>query len=321
MIVQVAPTTATALIRGESGVGKELVARAIHAMSPRVDGPFVKVNCAALPGALLESELFGHEKGAFTGAFSQKPGQFEYANQGTICLDEIGELPRELQAKLLHVVQDAPSSLGWEGVKFIRADVRIVATTNRDLEAAMSAGEVSRGSLLSAQRRRDLGAAPSGASRGYSLPVRELFPGDASIPGGRTEVHLTPEDGRRMLNEPLLAGQCPGSSRMPSVDLSWWAAAFLARDPRAARSAASRLPIGPPPGQGDGWRSPAELGLKAIARRAARDAERAALLEVLERVRWNRTEGGTCAEGQLQDCSLSKLTECGIPPARSKGNA
>jgi hypothetical protein len=140
MIVQIGPTTATAMIRGESGVGKDLVARAIHKMSPRADGPYVKVNCAALPAALLESELFGHERGAFTGAFRQKPGQFEYAHRGTICLDEIGELPRELQAKLLHVMQDLRfTRLG--GQESIQTDARIVATTNRDLETAISQGE------------------------------------------------------------------------------------------------------------------------------------------------------------------------------------
>src|SRR5437879_6465248 len=106
LVEEVAETTATVFIRGESGVGKDLVARAVHAASPRHAGPFVKVNCAALPSELLESELFGHEKGAFTGAHRRKPGQFEYANQGTIFLDEIAELPLALQAKLLHVLQD-----------------------------------------------------------------------------------------------------------------------------------------------------------------------------------------------------------------------
>src|SRR2546427_2376329 len=106
IIEKVAGTDATVLVRGESGVGKDLVARAIHAASPRHAGPFVKVNCAALPAELLESELFGYEKGAFTGAYARKPGKFEFANRGTICLDEIGEVPRLLQSKLLHVLQD-----------------------------------------------------------------------------------------------------------------------------------------------------------------------------------------------------------------------
>ena len=145
MIVQVAPTTATALIRGESGVGKDLVARAIHAMSPRADGPYVKVNCAALPAALLESELFGHERGAFTGAFRQKPGQFEYANRGTICLDEIGELPRELQAKLLHVIQDLRFSRvgGRESIRRRSASSRRPTATWKRPSARASSGRTS----------------------------------------------------------------------------------------------------------------------------------------------------------------------------------
>src|SRR3989454_6571261 len=106
IIENIADTDATVLIRGESGVGKDLVARAIHSVSGRGHGPFVKVNCAAIPQDLLESELFGHERGAFTGAHRRKPGQFEYANKGTIYLDEIAELPLALQAKLLHVLQD-----------------------------------------------------------------------------------------------------------------------------------------------------------------------------------------------------------------------
>ena len=106
MIENVTNTDATVLIRGESGVGKDLVARAIHAGSSRRHRPFVKVNCAAIPSELLESEFFGHEKGAFTGAHRRTPGQFECADKGTIYLDEIGELPLALQAKLLHVLQD-----------------------------------------------------------------------------------------------------------------------------------------------------------------------------------------------------------------------
>src|SRR5262249_15521112 len=140
LVEDVAATDATVLVLGESGVGKDLVARAIHAASLRRHGPYVKVNCAALPSELLETELFGHEKGAFTGAHRRKPGKFEFANQGTICLDEIGEMPRPLQAKLLHVLQDLQfSRIGGDEV--IRVDVRVVATTNRDLDAAIASGD------------------------------------------------------------------------------------------------------------------------------------------------------------------------------------
>jgi two-component system response regulator AtoC len=140
VIEQVADADITVLIRGESGVGKELVARAIHQRSPRHERPFVKVNCAALPGELLESELFGHEKGSFTGAMTTRIGKFEQADTGTIFLDEIGEMKAALQAKLLHVLQDAQfTKLGSN--KSINVDVRIVAATNRPLEKMMLNGE------------------------------------------------------------------------------------------------------------------------------------------------------------------------------------
>jgi Nif-specific regulatory protein len=132
-IEKVAPSRATTLLLGESGTGKELVARAIHQASPRQDKPFIKVNCAALPGNLLESELIGHEKGAFTGAGKAKIGRFELADSGTLFLDEIGELPLELQAKLLRVIQEKQfERLG--GTRTITVDVRIIAATNRSLE-------------------------------------------------------------------------------------------------------------------------------------------------------------------------------------------
>jgi DNA-binding NtrC family response regulator len=147
IIEEVASTNAAVLVRGESGVGKEVVARAIHAASPRHDQPFVKVNCAALPADLLESELFGHEKGAFTGAYRRKPGKFEFANKGTIFLDEIGDLPRALQAKLLHVLQDFEfSRIG--GRELIRVDARVIAATNADLAAEVEAGRFRRDLLF-----------------------------------------------------------------------------------------------------------------------------------------------------------------------------
>ncbi len=140
VIEQVSDSDVTVLIRGESGVGKELVARAIHERSPRKNRPFVKVNCAALPGELLESELFGHEKGAFTGAATTRIGKFEQADTGTIFLDEIGEMKAALQAKLLHVLQDGQfTKLGSN--RPINVDVRVVAATNRDLEQMLIRGD------------------------------------------------------------------------------------------------------------------------------------------------------------------------------------
>src|SRR6478672_3165091 len=140
VIDQVSDSDVTVLIRGESGVGKELVCRAIHQRSTRRDRPFVKVNCAALPADLLESELFGHERGAFTGAATTRIGKFEQADGGTLMLDEIGELKPALQAKLLHVLQDGEfTKLGSN--KRIEVDVRVVAATNRDLEQMLGSGE------------------------------------------------------------------------------------------------------------------------------------------------------------------------------------
>ncbi len=132
MVRVVAPTDATVLINGETGTGKELIAEAIHQCSDRSNGPFVKVNCAALPAGLLESELFGHERGAFTGAVARSIGRFERANRGTLFLDEIGDLPPELQPKLLRVVQERQfERLG--GAATIHTDVRVVCATNRNL--------------------------------------------------------------------------------------------------------------------------------------------------------------------------------------------
>ncbi len=140
MVQKIAQTEASALIRGESGTGKELVAQAIHYNGPRRSGPFIAMNCSALPETLLESEFFGFEKGAFTGAHSVKRGKFELADGGTIFLDEIGDMPMSTQVKLLRVLQEHVfMRLGGE--KEIQSDVRVIAATNRDLEAAVSDGE------------------------------------------------------------------------------------------------------------------------------------------------------------------------------------
>jgi DNA-binding NtrC family response regulator len=139
LIRQVADTKTTVLIQGESGTGKELVARAIHVGSGRASGPFVVINCAAIPGTLLESELFGHEKGAFTGALKTKKGRLEVADRGTLFLDEIGEMPRELQVKILRMMEEQKfQRVG--GTEDIEVDNRILAATNRDLKKAVEAG-------------------------------------------------------------------------------------------------------------------------------------------------------------------------------------
>jgi DNA-binding NtrC family response regulator len=139
MIRQIAPSKAAVLATGESGTGKELVARAIHDLSPRRNGPFVAVNCAAMPETLMESELFGHEKGAFTGAVERREGCFELAQDGTLLLDEIGDMPVGTQAKLLRVLEDSHIRR-LAGKKEIFVDVRIIASTNKNLEAAIKKG-------------------------------------------------------------------------------------------------------------------------------------------------------------------------------------
>jgi transcriptional regulator with GAF, ATPase, and Fis domain len=139
LVRKVAATDSTVLLRGESGTGKDLFARTLHALSARAGGPWVKVNCGALPEALLESELFGHEKGAFTGAIRQKPGRFEDAHGGTLFLDEIGELPPSLQVKLLQAIEEKTfTRVG--GNRPLTVDARILAATNRPLEEMVKAG-------------------------------------------------------------------------------------------------------------------------------------------------------------------------------------
>lgn len=140
LIQKVAPTQSTALIHGETGVGKELIARAIHRESPRKDGPFIRVNCAALPDTLIDSELFGHEKGAFTGAFRTKAGRFELAHQGTIFLDEVSELPLSTQSRLLRILQDKEfQRVG--GTRVLHSDFRLITATNKDLNQEVTNGK------------------------------------------------------------------------------------------------------------------------------------------------------------------------------------
>ncbi|MFL6292508.1 MAG: sigma-54-dependent transcriptional regulator [Thermoanaerobaculia bacterium] len=139
LLQKVAATESTVLLTGESGTGKEMFSRALHALSPRKDGPFVALNCAAIPESLLENELFGHEKGAFTGADRRQPGRFEMAERGTLMLDEIGELPLSVQGKVLRVLEERTYERVGGG-RTLRADVRLVAATNRNLDSMVSEG-------------------------------------------------------------------------------------------------------------------------------------------------------------------------------------
>jgi len=206
MVRRVAPSEATVLIRGESGTGKELIANAIHFGSPRARGSLVKVNCAALPEALLESELFGHEKGAFTGAVTSRQGRFELANGGTIFLDEIGDLPLHLQAKLLRVLQERE----YEKVgssRPVKVNVRILAASHRPLEDLIKAGQL-REDLYYRLNVVSILIPPLRERRSDLAPLIEHFLQRFAEKNGKTIRGLTPE-GRDI----LLRYDYPGNVR------------------------------------------------------------------------------------------------------------
>jgi two-component system, NtrC family, response regulator AtoC len=307
LIENIADTDATVLIRGESGVGKDLIARAVHAASARSEGPFVKVNCAAIPQELLESELFGHEKGAFTGAHRRKPGQFELANRGTIYLDEIGELPRPLQAKLLHVLQDFRfSRVG--GLTPIDVDARVIATTNRRLEEAMAQGEF-REDLYYRLNVVEIRVPPLRERREEIPALVAWFLGKFNAQYGRHK-QLAPETLTRLMEHPW-----SGNVReLENIIRRMVVLADGERDfaVQAARvrppSAVSPQPMPPTPSVRE--------SLREIARRGARDAERHAISEVLERVHWNRAEAARILKVSYKTL-LHKIAECGLtPPSR-----
>ena len=238
VIEQVSDSDVTVLIRGESGVGKELVARAIHQRSSRKDRPFVKVNCAALPAELLESELFGHEKGAFTGAATTRIGKFEQADTGTIFLDEIGEMKAALQAKLLHVLQDAQfTKLGSN--KSINVDVRVVAATNRDLEAMMINGEF-REDLYYRLKVIEVTVPPLRERRGEISHLTGFFIDRYARRYNRPARQLS-DDARAALPDLRLAGQHPRAREHDQADRD--PAGRVAGRPRddARRPSARRL--------------------------------------------------------------------------------
>jgi len=282
VIQQAARIDVTVLIGGETGTGKDLVARAIHHLSSRRDEPFVKVNCAAVPRELLESELFGHERGAFTGAHQLKIGKFESANRGTIFLDEIGDLHSALQAKLLHVLQDGTfSRVG--GKSTIRVDVRVLAATNRDLERA----------VIEERFREDLY---------YRLnviqivvpPLRERMEEVPLLANyfARRYAKLFNRDGfvlSQKAVERLMRHHFPGNIRELENIVKRM---IVLDDPQLARTA-----FPPSMGEGGGNGSPQPpllpaplpaISLKDIARSAARAAEREAIAKVLEQTGWNR---------------------------------
>jgi transcriptional regulator with PAS, ATPase and Fis domain len=197
-VEQVAPTNSTVLLGGESGVGKDLIARAIHEKSRRASGPFIKINSTAIPENLLESELFGYEKGAFTGATTSKPGKFELANRGTIFLDEIGDVPLAIQVKLLRVLQEREfERLG--GTRVIKVDVRLIAATNRDLRAALEEGTF-REDLYYRLNVVPIDIAPLRERREDIPELTKLFISRFAADSGRAITGITPE-AMRMLED------------------------------------------------------------------------------------------------------------------------
>jgi two-component system, NtrC family, response regulator AtoC len=308
LIAKVAPTNTTVLLRGESGVGKEVVARAIHRASPRAQKQFLKVNCAALPGELLESELFGHEKGAFTGAYRQKPGKFEAADSGTLLLDEIGEMPLRLQAKLLHVLQDGEfSRVGGE--KIIGTDVRLIAATNRDLEASMRAHQF-REDLYYRLNVIEIRIPPL-RERREEIPILiESFKRRFNMQYGRA-VDIPPDTVRvfmeyhwpgniRELENAVKRVVVLGSARPVHQEV----VASLGRAPRPATAPAAATVTATATAE-------QTVSLKDIARQAARDAERVAIKEVLDRVHWNRAKAARLLQISYK-ALLYKIVQCGL---------
>jgi two-component system response regulator AtoC len=291
IIEQVADTDITVLVRGESGTGKELVARALHRLSSRVDRPFVKVNCAALPSELLESELFGFEKGAFTGAQRRKLGKFEYANHGTIFLDEISEMHPALQAKLLQVLQDGEfSRLGGESD--VHVDTRVIAATNRNLEQAVADGSfredlfyrlnVVTTQLPPLRERKD--AIPLLVDHFLNMYNRQY---------GKSVKQLQPETLER-----FHAYHWPGNVR--ELENMVKRMVVLGNEPALLEEITHRIGLNGPSAEAESPFDLESLGgdladgkgvdLKAIAKRAAQIAEKRVIERVLDQTRWNRKE-------------------------------
>jgi two-component system response regulator AtoC len=304
MVARVATTSAAVLLTGESGVGKEVVARAIHRASPRAGNQFIKVNCAALPGELLESELFGHQRGAFTGAHRDKPGKFELAEKGTIMLDEIGEVPLRLQAKLLHVLQDGEfARVGGE--RILHSDVRVLAATNRDLPAEIRAGRF-REDLYYRLNVIEIRIPPL-RERREEIPVLiDYFLKTANAAYRRT-VDIPPST-RRLLLEYSWPGNIRQLENVIKRVVVLGSAAGVYEELAASAKASSSAPAMPAVPVLD---TSGQLDLKSIARRAARDAERIAIADMLQRTRWNRAKAARLL-GISYKALLYKIVDCGL---------
>jgi two-component system, NtrC family, response regulator AtoC len=351
LIERVSDTDVTVLIRGESGVGKELVARALHDQSLRKDKPFVKVNCAALPTELLESELFGFEKGAFTGAIQHKPGKFEFANHGTMFLDEIGDMSFPLQAKLLQALQDGEfSRLG--GKSDVHVDVRVITATNCDLEAAVAAGRFREDLYFRLnvvtitvpalrERREEIPVLTDHFVKKYSVQYNKPFPGISSELSRMFMEYEWPGNVRQLENlikrMVVLGSEAPiiHELRQPASTLKQWPHTTSSSAPRPASPPPQ--PVMPPPaaatappaaavaapaaadsvarvGGPAGASAATSVSLKDISRSAAREAERELILQMLTKTRWNRKEAAEIL-GISYKALLYKIKENGLDKA------
>jgi transcriptional regulator with PAS, ATPase and Fis domain len=310
VLEQVADTDVTVLIQGESGVGKEIVARTLHDVSSRSEKPFVKVNCAALPEELLESELFGYEKGSFTGAARRKTGKFEHANKGTIFLDEIGEMSAPLQAKLLQVLQDCEfTRLG--GNAEVTVDVRVVCATNRKLDEMVADGEFRadlyfRLNVVNVtipplrERREEIPAlidtflhryaplyrkpTPRISDRLMNVIQRETFPGNVRELENMIKRVIVLESEESVLNE--LLGRQQGKPDAYSKLI-----AFIEHSQKTA----------------------GEIPLREVGRRAAQEAERETIGRILQHTDWNRKQAARML-GISYKTLLQKSRGCGLEP-------
>ncbi len=281
-IRQAAPTRATVLIQGESGTGKELVARALHQCSPRRDGPFVPVHCAALAPTLLESELFGHEKGAFTGALERRRGRFELADGGTLFLDEIGEIDAALQVKILRVLEERKfERVG--GTETVSVDVRLVAATNRDLRARVAEGSF-REDLFYRLHVVNLTLPPLRARDGDVVLLAQHYLKTLAEENGKPPVAISPE-----AMDVLQAYPWPGNVRELRNVIERMVVLGSGE-----RLVAADLPAAVRDGAGG-------LALASRAGRVLRDAERQLIAEALRRHRNNRTKAA-------QDLGISRRT-------------
>jgi DNA-binding NtrC family response regulator len=308
VIDQISDTDVTVLIQGESGSGKEIVARAVHQYSTRCDRPFVKVNCAALPPDLLESELFGYEKGAFTGAVGRKPGKFEVADGGTMFLDEIGEMSPPLQAKLLQVLQDGQfTRLG--GNRDVNVDVRVVCATNRKLEAMVKTGgfredlffrlNVVRLELPPLRdRREEVPALVATFLARYSARYRKPRPRLSLRLQRAFDRHPFPGNVRELENM-IKRIVVLGSEASVLQEL-------LGRSERRPGSALAALLV-------ELEQTAGELPLREVGARAALEAEREAIDRVLFQTGWNRKQAARLL-GVSYKTLLQKIRECGLEP-------